>query len=311
MSKESVFTAQQVSKLTVQEIERRRDNPHDGIRSDIPLLDDDLLPLRSGELVCVLGRPSNYKSGLMQIIARNATEQIRKNENEIVIYVTWEQSIEEHGLIELAAASRIDASKMARGELSELEWQSMMKAAVRRGVTPLWLIGHSSQAGKRRPRISMTDLGDALAYIVDVMGKRPRLICLDYLQRIRPDSGGSQREKMMGIVDRAKDMALAFSVPVLLGTQAGRQVDERSWKLPQMADGQETSNLEQSADKMLAVWMPKTSEMLGDTVGQNPPMEVTEDLLYLSLLKQKFGVAPRTYALKVMPAINKIERRPA
>ena len=309
MTKETVFTAQQVSRLTVQEIERRRNNPHDGLKTQIPLLDEDLNPMRNGQLIVVLGRPSNYKSGIMQIIARNTTDQIRKNENEIIIYVTWEQSIEEHGLIELAAASRIDASKMARGELNDTEWKSLMKAAVRRGVTPLWLIGHSSQAGKRRPRLSMTDLGEALAYIVDEAGKTPRLICLDYLQRIRPDNGsGTQREKMMGIVDRAKDMALAFNVPVVLGTQAGRQVDERKWKLPQMADGQETSNLEQSADVMMSVWMPKTSEMPGTYVG-NPEMEVTEDLLYLGLLKQKFGVAPRTYALRVKPAINKIERR--
>ena len=309
MSSESVFTAQQVSKLTVQEIERRRNNPRDGIGTGIPLLDDDLLPLRGGELVPVIGRPSNYKSGVMQFVARKATGQIDPD-SEVIIYVTWEQSVEEHGMVELAAASRIDASQMARGELSETEWQAMMKAAVKRGVTPLWLIGHSSQAGKRRPRLSMSDLAAALEYIVDVAKKTPRLICLDYLQRIRVDGQSRDRRvNVMDIVDRAKDMALAFNVPVLLGTQAGRQVDERKWKLPGMNDGQETSNLEQSADKMLSVWMPKTSEMLGDTVGRNPEMEVTEDLLYLSLVKQKFGVAPRTYALRVLPAINKIERR--
>lgn len=307
--KDAVFTSQQVSKLTVQEIERRRANKNDGIFIKIPLLEEDLLPLRPGELTAVLGRPSNYKSGVMAIIARDATEQIKDNEDDVILYVTWEQSIEEHGLIELANASRIDASKMARGDLTDAEWAAMMKAAVRRGTTPLWLIGHSSQAGKRRPRLSMTDLASALAYIVDEAEKRPRLIVLDYLQRIRPDSGNTQREKMMEIVDRAKDLALSFSVPVVLGTQAGRQVDERAWKLPQMADSQETSNLEQSADKMLAVWMPKTSELLGDTVGKNPAMEVTEDLLYLSILKQKFGVAPRIYALKVEPQINKISRR--
>lgn len=309
MKNDNVYTAQQVSKLTVQEIERRRDNPHDGLITGIPLLDDDLNPLRTGQLICILGRPSNYKSGIMQIIARHATEQIKDKADEIILYTTWEQSIEEHGLIELAATSRIDAGKMARGDLSETEWKYMLKAAVKRGITPLWLIGHSSQAGKRRPRLSMNDLGEALAFIVDEMGKRPRLICLDYLQRIRPDNGGTQREKMMEIVDRAKDMALAFGVPVILGTQAGRQVDERKWKLPQMADGQETSNLEQSADVMLSVWMPKTSELLGDTVGKNPQLEVTEDLLYLAILKQKFGVAPRTYALKVQPEINHVERR--
>lgn len=308
-SGEAVFTAQQISTLTVQEIQRRRDMPHDGLLTGIPRVGDDLLPLRPGELVPVLGNTSNYKSGLMLFVARNIVNQIREDPEQVVLYCTWEQSVEEQGMIELAHASHIPADQLARGSLSEREWKSMMKAALDRAVTPLWHIGHSAQAKKRRPRLSMTDVAQALAFVVDKMGFNPALVVLDYLQRIRREQGSGTREQYMEIVDRAKDMALAFSCPVLLGTQASRGVLDRKWKLPQVSDSQETSNLEQSADKYLSVWMPKNTEPRGAIIGEGEgQFSVTDNLLMLSILKQKFGPAPRTYALHVEPELNEIHR---
>ena len=304
-AKDIVFDSQNVSRLAVQEIKRRRANSLDGIKTMVPLLDEDLTPLRTGELIVVLGYTSNYKSGLMQFISRKAIPQLSDHKDAIVIYATWEQSVEEHGMMELAATSRIDASKLIQGDLTTDEWKRMMKAAVDRAISPLWLVGHSSQAGKRRPRLSMEDINKALAYIVDERGKVPALVCLDYAQRIRPDKNGPRREQVMAIVDQAKDLALSFSCPVIIGTQSGRQVLERKWKLPQISDGQETSNLEQSADKFISLWMPKTSEPPDSMVGV-PAIPVTDNLLYVGLLKQKFGPAPRIYALHVEPAINEI-----
>lgn len=301
---ETIFTPQEVSALTVKEIKRRRDAPREGLRTGIDKLDDHLLPLRTGELIPVLGFTSNYKSGLMTCIARNATAQIEHEENTIIVYCTWEQSVEEQGMLELAHATHIDATMLAKGDLTESEWKRMMGAAMKRAVTPLWHVGHSSQSGKRRPRLSMSDVALALAFAVDEMGHKPALICLDYLQRIRSEDNRSRREQVMEMVDRAKDMALAFSCPVMLGTQAGRQVLDRAWKLPQMHDSQETSNIEQSADKFLSLWMPKNTEVPGEMIQDKYP--VTDNLLLLGLLKQKFGPAPKILALHVEPAVNEI-----
>ena len=146
-----------------------------------------------------------------------------------------------------------------------------------------------------------------MEFVVDEMDKHPALVVLDYVQRIRAEANAPRREQVMQIVDRAKDLALAFGCPVLLGTQAGRHVLERSWKLPQLHDAQETSNLEQSADKFISVWMPKTSEPPNSTVG-DPPLIVTDNLLYASVLKQKFGPAPILRALKVYPEVNDIQK---
>jgi len=101
-------------------------------------------------------------------------------------------------------------------------------------------------------------------------------------------------------------MAISFGCPVLLGVQTGRQVMERDIKIPGIDDGQETSNIEQSSDKMLSVWYPIKTEDKGSLVAGE---EVTKNLLIVRLLKQKLGEAPATFALYVDPERNIIAGR--
>jgi len=112
---------------------------------------------------------------------------------------------------------------------------------------------------------------------------------------------------MMEIVDLATDMAIAFGTPVMLGTQAGRQVLERRWKLPQMHDAQETSNIEQSASAFLSLYMPAKTHAVGSVIeiaGQQ--VTVTKDLLIVALLKQKDGPAPHYFLFRIDFATNKL-----
>jgi replicative DNA helicase len=307
---ESVFAPQVVSQSAVKVVENRHTNRDAGIKTGIDTVDKHLLPMRPGELIAVVGYTSNYKSGLMNYIARyNARELAKANiENQAVITFTWEQSIEEQGIVDISQLTRIDVTRMMRGELDEPDWKLLRKGAIERGTLPWWLIGHSSETGRRRPRLSMTDAARMLEYVVDVQKVSPALVVLDYLQRIRRDTGDTMREGYMDIVSHAKDMALAFHCPVILGSQAGRQAKERAnWKLPQLDDGQETSNLEQSADKFISVWMPKNDHPKNTTIEYGSQwFHVTDNLLVLGVMKQKFGPAPRIVQLHVEPEVNEI-----
>lgn len=309
--KDVVFAPQTVSVNSYQTIEERQKNPRLGISTGIPGVDQYLNPHRPGELRVVLGYTSNYKSGLMNYIARNAARSINADQaadNHCVITVTWEQSIEEQGITDLAQLSDVSITKMMRGELDAPSWSKLRKAAVERGGLPWWLIGHSNQANARRPRLSMSDLATAIAFLIDTQGVKPDLIVLDYLQRIRREGdAGEARMQFVEIVDRCKDMALAFNVPVLLGSQAGRAVKTRTWQLPQVEDAQETSNLEQSADSLLSVWMPKQSFPDGQVIEYGTlRLVVNPNLLVLGILKQKFGIAPKIMGLHVKPEVNEI-----
>ncbi len=303
-----VYTPQQVSTLATAVIQERRATPGAGVRMGIKALDADLLPLRPSELCAVIGRPSNYKSGLMLYTARQQTKKIlsAKKEQECVIYVTWEVAVEESGIMELANATQIGADAIAQGNVTDAQWKKLLAAAVQRAVTPLWVVGHSIANRKRRPRMTMTDVATSLQFIEDEMGFHPSLIVLDYLQQMQPEGEVADRRlQMIENVHRAKDMALAMGCPVLMGVQAGRQVDGRQFKLPLMGDGMETSNIEHTADKVLGVWMPKTSEPAGSMVG-NPPTPVTDNLLVIGLSKQRFGPAGKIYYCHVKPEVNEI-----
>lgn len=309
---ETVFNPQQAMTLAVQSVEERRFSGT-GIKSGIPGLDDIMLPMKRGDLVIVLGYTSNGKSMVMSNMANHALTQLKEDSNEIVIYISWEQSVEEQTLLDISRMSKIPADTLYRGDLTDDQWMAMVKGAVGRAAQPLWLIGHSDAAEKRRPRLSMSDVAKALDYIVDVQQKKPMLIVLDYLQRINRNDCKTQDARMayMDIVDRIKDMALAFSCPVVLGCQAGRGTQSGEWRMPGIDAGQETSNVEQSADKFISVWMPKTCQAQGTVVnipGLGTKVPVSDGLLFLELKKNKYGAAPRLIPLLAKPEIGKLYR---
>lgn len=309
MSEHNTFAPQEVSNQAYGVIEARSKETNPGIKTGIPSLDQYLNPHRPGELRVILGYTSNYKTGLMNYIARNAARELAKREDEsrAVITVTWEQSVEEQGIIDISQLAVLDVTKMMRGELTESDWKKLRKAAVMRGGLPWWLIGHSSETQTRRPRLGLNDLASALEYIIDVQKITPELIVLDYLQRIRRENNDEARLQFMEMVDRCKDMALAYHVPVMLGSQAKRTVKERAWRLPQSDDGQETSNLEQSADSLLSVWMPKQDYPPDHKIEWGElKLTVSPNLLIVGILKQRFGIAPKVLPLHVRPEINEI-----
>jgi replicative DNA helicase len=310
MSEKTVFDPQGIGTAAVKVVEERAANPKAGLRTGIEAVDRVLNPHRPGELRVILGFTRNYKSGLMNYICRHNARRLIENgeaDKKAVITVTWEQSIEEQGIVDIAQIVALDTTKLMRGELDEHEWKKLRKGAVQRGALPWWIVGHSSESKERRPRLTITDVARALEYIVDVQKVEPYLIALDYLQRVQREKGSTMREQFMTIVDRAKDMAMAFHVPVMLGSQAGRDVQARNWRLPQIEDGQETSNLEQSADSFLSVWMPKNDYPTGTQLEYgDTDYTVNDNLLIMGILKQKFGPSPRIYALHVKPEVNEI-----
>ena len=157
IGRDIVYTPNEVGNLVVSAVKERRENPGAGVRSSIPTLDEHLLPLRPGELVTIIGRPSNYKSGLMQYWARKVAEEI-DNESEVVVYVTWEMGVEELGLYDLAASACLNAVDIAQGRVSEDAWAQLQQAAMRRASIPLWLIGHSVERRKKRPDLTLSNV---------------------------------------------------------------------------------------------------------------------------------------------------------
>ena len=307
-----VFDPSLVSTLTIGSIQAAREHP-DCLMTGIPQLDDHYVMLRPRRVNGILAYTSEGKTSIMNIMARSAVPQLVEEENEIIIYATWEDSIEDMTLSYLANVSRIPVQSLFHGNLTASEWDTLMGAATKRAQTPLWLIGHSEQKSDRRPRLTMTDIVAAVEYIVDNRKKKVRMICLDYLQRInRDDQRGEMRGQYMAIMDKVKDLALNFNTTVVIGSQVGRDVKERKWKQPQDHDAQETSNFEQTADGLISLWIPKKTERIGDCLIEKQGVNgqavfVTENLMMIQTLKQKKAQAPVLRAVDFVPQTNEIE----
>lgn len=303
-----VYTPNDIARLTLRTVEHRIENKGQGLRTNIASLDKILMPFFPGELVGVMARTSNYKTGFMQFLARQFVAQIEAAaaENEMVVFVTWEVSVEELGFYDIAHMVQLDAAQVWQGDVTGEALEQIRNAAMRRAAQPIWVIGHSLARRRELRKLTLQSVRDALLEVETHMGFRPRAVFLDYLQEIDAIEGQDRRERMINNVEAAKQLARDCGCPVFMGVQAGRRVDERAFRLPQVGDGEETSRLEQAADKLIALWLPKNNLDVGDTLPELG-WPVTENLLVLGLRKQRLGKSGQVLPLYVDLARNDIK----
>jgi replicative DNA helicase len=250
-----------------------------------------LLPALPTELIFIVGRPGNGKTGAMVWWARSRAKKLEaaRITDKVVIYLTLEQSVEELHAFNVAADQRISVTEMARGNIDDVQWAKILAAGMKRKSLPLWYIGHSSERRKKRPSLNLDSISAAIRRMEDERHKQVDILFVDYLQRL-PYNG--RESKTVGIsenVDRLKDLALAVGCPVVVGVQATREVDDRNPPIPQMDDGQWTSNIEQTGDKILSVVRPRKYKKEGEEFGC---MTIKGNCqMLISILKQKMGPA--------------------
>jgi replicative DNA helicase len=314
-----VFSPEVVTDLTVQAI-RDTEISTGHYLTGIPQIDDHYVMHRPSKVNGIVADTSNGKTGIMNILARNMValptddgpvSQLK--EGEVVVYATWEDSVEELNMSFMAYASQVPIGSLYNGEMGQPEWERIMTAAAMRAETPLWLIGHSDMGERRRPRLTMTDIWAACDYIENKLGLQIAALYVDYLQRIsRADQHGDMRSQFMGIMDSNKDLALAYGMDLTIGSQIGRDIDTRKWQQPGIHDAQETSNFEQSCDGMQSLWIPKRSnnQKIGNSLiektGESPAVFVSEHLMLINTLKQKRGKAPVLRAVEYWPEYNEV-----
>lgn len=309
-----IYTPAEIATIGTKYLEERKSGKGKGIPVGLPSFDKDFLPLLPGELTSIIARPGNGKTGFMMRWARHRAAQIAAggDKSRIVIYATWEQSIEELNAFDVAADTRISITDMARGDISDDDWPLIISDSAQRMNKPIWFIGHSMERRKKRPQITVTDLALALQEIEAWDEERYKIdmVFVDYLQRIPFD--GRQESKTIGIDDvlnRLKDGALTFGCPFVAGVQAKRDVDNKSTPIPMMEDGQWTSAVEQVSDKVISLVRPRKyyqeGEMFGN--GENAAMVQGENQLLIALLKQKMGIANKVYWAMFNPIYNELD----
>lgn len=309
-----VYTPNDIVTLGTDYLNTRRTQKHMAIPIGIPSLDRDMLPMLPGELCTIIGRPGNGKTGLMMAWARNRAKWLEAQglHSRVVVYATWEQSIEELYAFNVSADSEISITEMARGNINDGEWETLLQAGSRRLSIPLWFVGHSIGRRKARPNLNMTTFAQGIQAIEEWPGDKKfeiDMVFVDYLQRIKFE--GRVESKTIGIsdnLDRCKDGALATGCPWIVGVQAQREVEDRSDPTPQLGDGQWTSNIEQASDAVLSVVRPRKYRNEGEHFPDDDGVQVRGyTQMQITVLKRKLGPDNWSKWVTFDPAYNRLD----
>ena len=296
-----LMTPSETATAYVRWMQERKANP--GITFGC-VLDKVLIPLHPGDLMAVVARPGHGKSSFMAYLARRTARQIvvaGKDSDQCVIYVSWEQSVEEIEAF-FQSGRTYTSTDLAWGRVPT---DTVIRQSLDRPALPVWLMGNSvTAADPHRKPMYVDDVYNEIRWLRDRFGLTPALICLDYLQII-PLRGDAERNRQVheAVID-AKHLALAIGCPIVAGVQASRAVDDRQSPIPTLADAQWSSSIEQTADKQIALFRPsrhKTPDeqpvvRIGDYQYDNVP-----ELLVVRVLKQRFDVGYGTYAVRFVP----------
>jgi replicative DNA helicase len=310
----NIFSPSAIADAAVASVTAAKENPNH-LRIGLDQFDDHFVMAKPRKVIGIMADTSHGKTSFMTALARSFTAQL--GANEIGVYATWEDSVEDFGLSDIANMSMIPVASLFHGDVKESEFQRMINAAARRAASPLWLIGHSEANVGGRPRLTMTDIYAAVDHLVKVQNKKPRFIMLDYLQRISREDSKSRdaRLQFSDIMDKIKDLSLAYNTTPFIGTQVQRAVRDRKYRQPQIHDAMETSNFEHTCDGIISLWIPAKSDNwdMGESLIAKdgidaPSIVVTPNLICFETLKQKKGKSNVRKYMDFVPEYNMFVR---
>ena len=242
----SIATALQ-SALKEAEIAYKADGKLSGLTTGLTALDKSISGLHHSDLIIIAGRPAMGKTTLAMNIAFNAANAIlygRANEKYqgAVAFFSLEMSSSQLAARVLSSQSKIPASAMREGSLTDEDFLKMSQYSAAIGKVPLYIDdtpGMSVPMIRTRARRLARKCGGIA------------LIVIDYLQLMTSPGGrrnDNRVQEISEITRGLKMLAKELDVPVIALSQLSRSVESRDDKRPQLADLRESGSIEQDAD---------------------------------------------------------------
>ena len=291
-----VFASSEATAFAVQQIDDLRTGKLRGIPFGVKGIDAQMTPWLPGYLVTVTSRPGNGKTSVLLNHANWWQDELNKSaDNKTVCVIgSWEQSIENLVLYDIARQTGIPMSKMVRGEVDDGEFEQVNGAGIFHSSKNLFYVGFSDKVQGKRPPMTIETMHAALTNIRDWSSSNSYKIgpvYLDYLQRITPSRSHESKAVTMGaIVDECKELALSWSTPAILACQAKPDVDK--WDDPQPREDciEWTNNGDKAGDCNISLLRPskykEAGEMCAGVVVAGPHQ------MGIQFNKQKMGPAP-------------------
>ncbi len=225
-----------------------------GVPTGLFDLDKLLGGLQKSDLLIIAGRPGMGKTGFMLSVAKNAAQKHKKHVAVFSLEMANEQLVQRL----IAQETGIDTQRLRTGQLKDDEWSKFNQAIEVLSNTRMWL--------DDTPAITPLSLRTKCRRLH--MEHQLDLIVVDYLQLMSGDTRTDNRVQEVSYISRnLKVLARELNVPVLVGAQLSRAVEQRADKRPVLSDLRESGSLEQDADIVMFIHRPDAMD--ADSPKQN------------------------------------------
>ncbi len=209
-----------------------------GVGTKFYKLDDMTGGFQPGDLVIVAARPSMGKTTFALNCALNAS----RDQGACVLFFSLEMG--QHQILTnmLAAAEGIDASRIRRGTMTQVDHDRLNRAADSLYRLPFYIDSSTAVT----PMMIRTK-----ARRVKMRVGRLDLVVVDYLQLMNVPGAESRQQEIAAISRSLKALARELDCPVIALSQLNRALESRKDHRPQLSDLRESGAIEQDADLIL------------------------------------------------------------
>lgn len=214
----------------LQNLDLRREHREPELKTGFPKIDNTLWGLHRGELITIGARPAVGKSAVCINIAYNLIRSGKK-----ALYFSTEMSVDEQWNRIIPIATSLEAFKFRQANFSEQEVKAVSKAAE-------WL-----HDGKN---FYVCEIASPTIEQIRMETKRykPDVVIIDYLQRCTYPQADREDLRIGDFMKQLKTLGRTENACIIVTSQLNRNVENRTSKIPNLADLRESGNIEQESD---------------------------------------------------------------
>ena len=197
--------------------------------------------LQPSDLIILAARPSMGKTTFALNIAQYAAVEMRIP----TVIFSLEMSKEQLAMKLLCAEAGVDNQRIRPGALTDADWPRLSRALGRLSEARMYI--------DDTPGVSVMEVRAKARRIKAEEGLG--LVIIDYLQLMQGRAKAESRQQEVSEISRGlKALARELSVPIIALSQLSRAVEQRTVKIPTLADLRESGSLEQDADIVLFLY---------------------------------------------------------
>jgi replicative DNA helicase len=206
-------------------------------------VDSVLSGLRPGQLITIGARPAMGKTMIMV----NAAYHVGVKLGLPVWIGTLEMSANELMARVVARDARVPLKALIEKNLSDADWERLRQSHARLSEAGNFIIDDEPGMGISHIRTGLRNMRRA--------GRPAALAIVDYIQLMSSNARVENRQTEVSQFSRSlKLLAKELRMPIVIGSQLNRNVEQRADKRPTMADLRESGALEQDSDVVVLLY---------------------------------------------------------